>query len=218
MPTGDATRCLMWVRSWVSPQGRLDRRAWTSSRSSTAAPTAVTASPARTTPARSRPITYKVPNYRFRGLRVFTNKPAVRAEARPRHAAAALCAGDPPRPGRRGPRSGSPWRYQHARFCVDEYTMTANHMRVTSCGLRRMPAAVSPTPPTSAGCSTGKLPYGKGIGVGHRRSYMSGAGLPIYWNNMPHHVGGPEGRPGWGSHAPSAWRSTSARVPTPSWR
>src|ERR1041384_1094116 len=30
-----------------------------------------------------------------------------------------------------------------------------------------------------------KLPYGKGIGFACS-SYICGAGLPIYWNNMPH--------------------------------
>src|SRR5207245_9242438 len=31
----------------------------------------------------------------------------------------------------------------------------------------------------------GKLPLGKGVGLACS-SYISGAGLPIYWNNMPH--------------------------------
>ena len=30
-----------------------------------------------------------------------------------------------------------------------------------------------------------KLPYGKGIGLACS-GYMTGAGTPIYWNNMPH--------------------------------
>src|SRR5204863_10016813 len=31
----------------------------------------------------------------------------------------------------------------------------------------------------------GKLPYGGGVGLACS-SYLSGAGLPIYWNDMPH--------------------------------
>ena len=30
-----------------------------------------------------------------------------------------------------------------------------------------------------------KLPFGRGIGIACS-SYICGAGLPIYWNNMPH--------------------------------
>src|SRR5436853_1849799 len=37
---------------------------------------------------------------------------------------------------------------------------------------------------TARGSETRKLPYGKGIGIACS-SYICGAGLPIYWNNMP---------------------------------
>src|SRR5438045_6310305 len=37
---------------------------------------------------------------------------------------------------------------------------------------------------TARGSDTRKLPYGKGIGIACS-SYICGAGLPIYWNNMP---------------------------------
>jgi 4-hydroxybenzoyl-CoA reductase subunit alpha len=37
---------------------------------------------------------------------------------------------------------------------------------------------------TAPGSASRKLPYGKGIGIACS-SYICGAGLPIYWNNMP---------------------------------
>jgi CO/xanthine dehydrogenase Mo-binding subunit len=66
---------------------------------------------------------------------------------------------------------------------VDEYSMTANHMRITSCGLDECLATVATA--SDFANLRGKLPYGKGIGMAVG-SYLSGAGLPIYWNKMPH--------------------------------
>ena len=126
-------------------------------------------------------VTYKVPTYRFRGVRVFTNKPPCgpkrgHGTPQPRYAleihldrvAEAL--------------DLDPAEYRKA-ICVDEYTMTANHMRVTSCGLRECIDKVVEASDFAA--LRGSLPEGKGIGIGVG-SYLSGAGLPIYWNKMPH--------------------------------
>ncbi len=49
-------------------------------------------------------VTYHVPRYRFEGCRVVHEQAAVRPEARPRHAAAALRPGGPARQDRRGAR------------------------------------------------------------------------------------------------------------------
>jgi 4-hydroxybenzoyl-CoA reductase subunit alpha len=92
--------------------------------------------------------------------------------------------------------------------------VTANYLRIGSMGLGAcidkvvegsdwknrfswpvsVPAAVatgssasvrSPDPvATAPGIDSRKLPYGKGIGIACS-SYICGAGLPIYWNNMP---------------------------------
>jgi CO/xanthine dehydrogenase Mo-binding subunit len=60
--------------------------------------------------------------------------------------------------------------------------MTVNHMRVTTCGLRECIETVA----EASGWREkwGKLPHGRGVGfaVG---AYMCGAGLPIYFNDMP---------------------------------
>ena len=66
---------------------------------------------------------------------------------------------------------------------VDEYSMTVNHMRVTSCGLGECIDKVSKG--SNFNSLHGVLPPGKGLGLACG-SYLSGAGLPIYWNKMPH--------------------------------
>jgi 4-hydroxybenzoyl-CoA reductase alpha subunit len=126
-------------------------------------------------------VTYKIPAYRFRGVRVFTNKPACgpkRGHGTPQPRFALEVHLD-----RVAEALGlDPADYRRA-LCVDEYTMTANHMRVTSCGLRQCIDEVVRASHYSE--QRGRLPHGKGIGLGIG-SYLSGAGLPIYWNDMPH--------------------------------
>jgi CO/xanthine dehydrogenase Mo-binding subunit len=60
--------------------------------------------------------------------------------------------------------------------------MTVNHLRITSCALREcIDEVVKASGFTS---KHGRLPAGKGVGLAVG-SYLSGAGLPIYWNKMP---------------------------------
>jgi 4-hydroxybenzoyl-CoA reductase subunit alpha len=62
-------------------------------------------------------------------------------------------------------------------------TLTANYLRVGTIGLAecvRRVAAVADWTNTF-----GKLPHGRGVGIACS-SYLSGAGLPIYYNDMPH--------------------------------
>src|SRR4029077_17410051 len=62
-------------------------------------------------------------------------------------------------------------------------TLTANYLRVGTIGLAECVRRV-----TSAADWThtfGKLPHGRGVGIACS-SYLSGAGLPIYYNDMPH--------------------------------
>jgi len=126
-------------------------------------------------------VTYKVPAYRFRGVRVFTNKPACgpkRGHGTPQPRFALECLLD-----RVASALGlDPAAYRRA-IRVDEYSMTVNHMRVTSCGLAECIDKVVAASDLSN--RRGRLPEGKGIGLA-AGSYLSGAGLPIYWNKMPH--------------------------------
>ncbi|MBV9415177.1 MAG: molybdopterin-dependent oxidoreductase, partial [Solirubrobacterales bacterium] len=67
------------------------------------------------------------------------------------------------------------------RNLIESYSYSINHLRVTTCGLRECIDLVR----IAAGWREkhGKLPYGRGVGfaVG---SYLCGAGLPIYFNDM----------------------------------
>ncbi|MFQ5742047.1 MAG: molybdopterin cofactor-binding domain-containing protein [Acidobacteriota bacterium] len=126
-------------------------------------------------------VTYKVPAYRFRGLRVFTNKPPCgpkRGHATPQPRYALECQID-----EIAEALGlDPAAYRKS-ICVDEYSMTVNHLRITSCGLKECIDKVVEASDFSR--RHRHLPFGKGIGLGVG-SYLTGAGLPIYWNDMPH--------------------------------
>jgi 4-hydroxybenzoyl-CoA reductase subunit alpha len=126
-------------------------------------------------------VTYKIPNYKFEGVRVFTNKAACgpkrgHGTPQPRFALeihldkiAEQLNVDP-----------VSIRKNHL---VEANSLTANYLRVGSMGLA---ACIDKVVEASGFKSKhGKLPYGKGIGLACG-SYLSGAGLPIYWNHMPH--------------------------------
>jgi 4-hydroxybenzoyl-CoA reductase subunit alpha len=126
-------------------------------------------------------VTYDVPRYRFRGLRAFTNKPPCgpkRGHGTPQ------------------PRFGlevqldkiadelkldpAEMRLKHL---VEPYTVTANYLRVGSMGLGKCIEKV--VEGSDWKNKFRKLPYGRGFGIACS-SYICGAGLPIYWNSMPH--------------------------------
>jgi 4-hydroxybenzoyl-CoA reductase subunit alpha len=126
-------------------------------------------------------VTYHIPTYHFQGCRVFTNKPPCgpkrgHGTTQPRYAfecqlekiAAAL--------------GLDPAEYR-ARIAVDPHSRTINHLRITSCGLRECLSAV--TQRTEYSRKHGTLSRGRGIGLA-ASAYLCGAGLPIYWNPMPH--------------------------------
>jgi 4-hydroxybenzoyl-CoA reductase alpha subunit len=133
-------------------------------------------------------VTYEVPRYRFKGLRAFTNKPPCgpkRGHGTPQ------------------PRFGlevqldkiaedlkldpAEMRLKHL---VKPYTVTANYLRIGSMGLEKCIERVVEGSEwkkkfSSWDRANRKLPEGKGIGIACS-SYICGAGLPIYWNSMPH--------------------------------
>ncbi len=132
-------------------------------------------------------VTYEVPRYKFQGLRAFTNKPPCgpkRGHGTPQ------------------PRYGlevhldkiaeqlklDPAAMRRANL-VKPNTVTANYLRIGSMGLGQCIDKVvkgSNWKNRFSGWDQNnrKLPYGKGIGIACS-SYICGAGLPIYWNNMP---------------------------------
>jgi 4-hydroxybenzoyl-CoA reductase subunit alpha len=142
-------------------------------------------------------VTYDVPRYKFEGLRAFTNKPPCgpkrgHGTPQPRYALevhldkiAEELRLDP-----------AEMRREHL---VKPNSLTANYLRIGSMGLGACIDKVvegcdwknrfswnESEPGAVATGSNGnrKLPFGKGIGFACS-SYICGAGLPIYWNNMP---------------------------------
>jgi 4-hydroxybenzoyl-CoA reductase alpha subunit len=147
-------------------------------------------------------VTYEVPRYKFQGVRVFTNKPPCgpkrgHGTPQPRYGLevhldkiAEQLNLDP-----------AEMRRTHL---VKPNSVTANYLRIGSMGLgacidkaiegsdwrnkfswqpwHRL-QSVDPGGKSQAEVRA-TLPYGKGIGFACS-SYICGAGLPIYWNNMP---------------------------------
>src|SRR5205823_14898183 len=58
-----------------------------------------------------------------------------------------------------------------------------NGLRITTVGLAECLERAGQR--TACGAKHRNLPPGKGIGIAGS-AYISGAGLPIYWNEMPH--------------------------------
>ncbi|HEU4795712.1 MAG TPA: molybdopterin cofactor-binding domain-containing protein, partial [Pyrinomonadaceae bacterium] len=131
-------------------------------------------------------VTYDVPRYKFQGLRAFTNKPPCgpkrgHGTPQPRYGLevhldkiAEQLKLDPVE-----------IRRQHL---VAPNSVTANYLRIGSMGLGACIDKVAAGSDWKNRFSwdpvNRKLPYGKGIGIACS-SYICGAGLPIYWNNMP---------------------------------
>jgi len=132
-------------------------------------------------------VTYDVPRYKFEGLRAFTNKPPCgpkRGHGTPQ------------------PRYGLEVHLDkiaeqlnldpveiRRNHLVAPNTVTANYLRIGSMGLGKCIDKVAEGSDWNNKFSgwngnSRKLPLGKGIGIACS-SYICGAGLPIYWNNMP---------------------------------
>ncbi len=131
-------------------------------------------------------VTYNVPRYKFQGVRCFTNKPPCgpkrgHGTPQPRYALevqldkiAEQLNLDP-----------AAIRRNHL---VPPFSLTANYLRVGSMGLGtcidKVVAGSDWKNKFSWNAGERNLPAGKGIGIACS-SYICGAGLPIYWNNMP---------------------------------
>ena len=126
-------------------------------------------------------VTYDIPRYRFRGCRVFTNKPP--------------CG---PKRGHGTPQSRFGQEVQldkiAERLAIDPAdlrlgivappdSLTANYMRVGTIGLADCIRRVVER--SNWREKFRKLPLGRGVGLACS-SYLSGAGLPINWNDLPH--------------------------------
>jgi CO/xanthine dehydrogenase Mo-binding subunit len=126
-------------------------------------------------------VTYDIPRYRFRGCRVFTNKPP--------------CG---PKRGHGTPQARFGQEVQldkiAERLQVDPadfrlnivapaHSLTANYLRIGTIALADCIRSVVKRSEWKN--TFRKLPYGRGVGLACS-SYLSGAGLPINWNDLPH--------------------------------
>ncbi|MFI5165778.1 MAG: molybdopterin cofactor-binding domain-containing protein [Thermoanaerobaculales bacterium] len=127
------------------------------------------------------PTLYKLPNYKYRGRRMYTNKPpcgAMRGHGvpQPRFAFESLL-------DMLAEKLGiDPIAIRMAN-AMDPNTRTVNGLDVLSCEFR----ATLDTVRARSGWDEkrGKLPFGRGIGIGCG-GFVSGAGYPIYRSAFPH--------------------------------
>jgi len=126
-------------------------------------------------------VTYEVPRYKFEGLRVFTNKPPCgpkrgHGTVQPRYAIECHLDKVAEAIGK------SPLDLRLERV-VEPFSTTANHLQIRTVGLRECLERVAER--SEFRKKHGQLPPGRGIGLA-ASSYLTGAGLPIYWNALPH--------------------------------
>ncbi len=126
-------------------------------------------------------VTYDVPAYKFDGVRCFTNKPPCgpkRGHGTPQPRFALEVHLD-----KIAERLGLDPAEMRLRHLVPANSITANWLRVGSMGLGACIRKVVEGSGWKGKFRT--LPRGRGVGIACS-SYISGAGLPIYWNAMPH--------------------------------
>src|SRR5439155_265381 len=124
-------------------------------------------------------VTYKIPAYKFDATRVYTNRPPC---------------GPKRGHGSTQPRYG--FECQMDKLAADlgidplelrlrnlqpPHSKTINELRVTSMGLGEALERAA----TATGYRDRPKVVGRGLGIAGS-AYISGAGLPIYWNDMPH--------------------------------
>ncbi len=126
-------------------------------------------------------VTYRVARYKFEGCRVFTNKPPCgpkRGHGTPQPRFALEVHLD-----RIAEQLGLDPAAMRRRTVVPQHQKTVNHLTVTTCGL---PECIDRVVEASGWTRKfRRLPYGRGIGFA-ASAYLSGAGLPIYRNDLPH--------------------------------
>ena len=125
-------------------------------------------------------VTYHLPRYRFRGCRTFTNKPPCgpkRGHGTPQPRFAQEVQLD-----RIAVKLGRDPAELRLQQLVPAHSLTANWMRVETIGLRQCIEKVVDASRWREKWQ--KLPAGRGVGLACS-AYLCGAGLPIYWNDLP---------------------------------
>ena len=131
-------------------------------------------------------VTYDVPRYKFQGLRAFTNKPPCgpkrgHGTPQPRYALEVQI-------DKIAEQLGLDPAAMRRQNLVKPNTVTANYLRIGSMGLGECIDKIVDgsdwKDKFTWDQNNRRLAFGKGIGIACS-SYICGAGLPIYWNNMP---------------------------------
>ncbi|MHC5020815.1 MAG: molybdopterin cofactor-binding domain-containing protein, partial [Planctomycetota bacterium] len=126
-------------------------------------------------------VTYGMAHYKFEGARTFTNKAPCgpkRGHGTPQPRFGLECQLD--KLAHEVGIDPADLRLQHLQPAHD---LTTNYLKIGTMGLKQCIEKVV----EGSGWREryGKLPEGHGLGLACS-SYITGAGLPIYWNNMPH--------------------------------
>ncbi|MCG6875380.1 MAG: xanthine dehydrogenase family protein molybdopterin-binding subunit [Betaproteobacteria bacterium] len=128
-----------------------------------------------------QPVTYELPRYRFDAARVFTNKPACGPKRG--HGTPQPRFGQEVQLDKIAERLGMDPAELRLNIVAKPNSLTANWLRIGSIGLAECIHKVV----DASGWKDKhrKLPEGRGIGIACA-AYLSGAGVSIYWNKMPH--------------------------------
>jgi 4-hydroxybenzoyl-CoA reductase subunit alpha len=127
------------------------------------------------------PVTYELPRFKFEACRAFTNKPPCGPKRG--HGTPQPRFGQEVQLDKIAHKLGLDPAEMRLRMVVKPGSLTANWLKVGSVGLAECIRQVVERSGWKQ--KHGKLPEGRGVGLACS-AYMTGAGLPIYWNKMPH--------------------------------
>ncbi len=126
-------------------------------------------------------VTYDLPRYKFDACRVFTNKPPCGPKRG--HGTPQPRFGQEVQLDKIAEKLGIDPADLRLNMVAKPDSLTANWLKIGTIGLAECIRQVVERSDWKARHK--KLPYGRGVGIACG-SYLCGAGLPIYWNKMPH--------------------------------
>jgi len=126
-------------------------------------------------------VTYDIPRYRFRGCRVFTNKPPCGPKRG--HGTPQARFGQEVQLDKIAERLDVDPAEFRLRIVAPPDSLTANFLHIGTIALADCIRSV--VRHSDWKNTFRKLPHGRGVGLACS-SYLSGAGLPINWNDLPH--------------------------------
>jgi 4-hydroxybenzoyl-CoA reductase subunit alpha len=126
-------------------------------------------------------VTYHLPNYRFEGCRVFTNKPPCGPKRG--HGTVQPRFGQEVQLDKIAVALGLDPAELRLRIVEKPGALTANFLKIRTIGLAECIRSVVRR--SGWADKHRKLPYGRGVGIACS-SYLSGAGMPIYYNDLAH--------------------------------